>query len=128
MPVYDKAGVTLSNLATRVAADPKVQDVFIDNTCGCLRGCDADMIQPIIDAIARETAVSSWVRDGQDLSKAFPPIERDGWLAYRDQHGASARFVWNEEQQRIEIFLVDGGWFGLNKNGTWEYDCAPFAG
>lgn len=45
----------MKSLAERVAADPKVQDVFIDNTCGCLRGCDAAMIQPIIDAIKHDS-------------------------------------------------------------------------
>lgn len=48
----------MKSLAERVAEDPKVQDVFIDNTCGCLRGVDAAMIQPIIDAVVREIAAT----------------------------------------------------------------------
>ena len=51
----------------------------------------------------------------------MPPIIRDGYTQI-------GQIVWNEGANRIEIFPPNGGWFGLNADGTWCFDCAPFAG
>jgi hypothetical protein len=37
-------------------------------------------------------------------------------------------FLWNEQYRRFEFFPSGGGWFGLNEDGSWVFDMAPFAG